>query len=189
MSRTLGSTAHESRARILDAARALFAEKGYAGTSVRDIADALGFTKAALYYHFAGKADILLALVEPLLHDLDALSERAEREGVPDREAAVRGFVGLLASRAPAMIALFSDPSAKQDLGERLGAESRFRRLERALAHHGDVLSVRCGLGAAHFGILATLAEHARAGEPPAVTDDEVERVIRASLAAWEAAA
>jgi AcrR family transcriptional regulator len=189
MSRTLGSTAPESRERILDAARTLFAEHGYAGTSVRDIADALGFTKAALYYHFAGKADILLALVEPLLDDLDALSEQAEREGVPDREAAVRGFVGLLAARAPAMIALFSDQSAKHDLGERLGAETRFRRLECALAGDGDVLCVRCALGAAHFGILATLAANARAGDPPALSDAEVERVIRASLAAWEGAA
>jgi AcrR family transcriptional regulator len=189
MSRTLGSTAPQSRERILDAARALFAEHGYAGTSVRDIADALGVTKAALYYHFAGKADILLALVEPLLDDLDMLSECAERKGVPDREAAMRGFVRLLAARAPAMIALLSDQSAKHDLGEGLGAEARFRRLERALATDGDVLSVRCALGAAHFGILATLAANARVGEPPAVTDDEIERVIRASLAAWEAAA
>jgi hypothetical protein len=37
--------------------------------------------------------------------------------------------------------------------------------------------------------VLATLSARARAGEPAALTEDEVERVIRAGLAAWEAAA
>jgi hypothetical protein len=82
-----------------------------------------------------------------------------------------------------------SDPSAKRDIGERLGAEQRFRGLERALAGGGDVLAVRCALGAAHLGVLSTLTSRARAGEPPRLTEDEIERVIRAGLAAWEAAA
>jgi AcrR family transcriptional regulator len=190
MSRTIGSTAGQTRARILDVARDLFAAQGYAGTSIRDIAERVDITKAALYYHFPGKADILLALVEPLLGELDALSERTEREGVPDRAAAIRAFVALLARSAPAMISLFSDPTAKRDVGSRLGAQERFTRLERALATgDGDLLSVRCGLGAAHSGVLATLAARAREGNAPVVTADELERVIRASLAAWDAAA
>jgi AcrR family transcriptional regulator len=184
MSRTIGSTAPETRARILDAARALFAEQGYAGTSVRDLAEVLGITKAALYYHFPGKAEILLALVEPGLAELDAIAARVN-EG---REAVIRAFVTLLAERAPTMISLFSDASAKRDLADRLGADQRFRALEQALATTSDVLAVRCALGAAHSGVLATLAARARAGERPAITEDERERVIRASLAAWEAA-
>lgn len=40
----------------------LFTEQGYEKTSLREVADALGFTKAALYYHFEKKEDILLAL-------------------------------------------------------------------------------------------------------------------------------
>lgn len=187
MSRTLGSTAIQSRSRILASARALFAERGYAGTSMRDIAESLGFTKAALYYHFPGKAEILVALVEPTLQDLDAIAARAE--GGRAREDSLRAFIGLLADRAPGMIALFGDPSAKQDLVARIGGEQRFRRLEQALASDGDLLSVRCALGAAHSGVLATLAARSRAGEPPQLTADEVERVIRASLAAWDAAA
>jgi AcrR family transcriptional regulator len=185
MSRTIGSTAPDTRTRILDAARALFAERGYAGTSVRDLAEALGITKAALYYHFPGKADILLALVVPVLDELDVIAAHAGR----GREASIREYVGMLADRAPGLIGLMSDPSAKRDIGERLGAEQRFRGLERALAGGGDVLAVRCALGAAHLGVLSTLTSRARAGEPPRLTEDEIERVIRASLAAWEAAA
>ncbi len=51
-----------TRERILDVALDLFIEKGYDGTSLREIAERLGFTKAALYYHFASKEDILMAL-------------------------------------------------------------------------------------------------------------------------------
>ncbi len=56
--RPRGST----RDRILDVALDLFIEQGYDKTSLREIADRLGFTKAALYYHFERKEEILLAL-------------------------------------------------------------------------------------------------------------------------------
>jgi len=42
----------DTRQRIIDIALELFATRGYAGTSMRDIAAELGVTKAALYYHF-----------------------------------------------------------------------------------------------------------------------------------------
>jgi AcrR family transcriptional regulator len=51
-----------TRERILDVALVLFNEQGYDKTSLREIAGRLGFTKAALYYHFAHKEEILLAL-------------------------------------------------------------------------------------------------------------------------------
>ena len=51
-----------TRERILDVAMDLFIEKGYDKTSLREIAEQLGFTKAALYYHFSSKEDILMAL-------------------------------------------------------------------------------------------------------------------------------
>ena len=51
-----------TRERILDIALHLFIRKGYAETSLREIAAELGFSKAALYYHFESKQDILLGL-------------------------------------------------------------------------------------------------------------------------------
>jgi AcrR family transcriptional regulator len=51
-----------TRERILDVALDLFIEQGYDKTSLREIAERMGFTKAALYYHFPSKADILGAL-------------------------------------------------------------------------------------------------------------------------------
>jgi AcrR family transcriptional regulator len=51
-----------TRERILDIALELFADQGYERTSLRQIAERLGFSKAAIYYHFASKEDILMAL-------------------------------------------------------------------------------------------------------------------------------
>src|SRR5438094_827318 len=53
-----------TRRSILAAARDLFASQGYAGTSIADIAGRLGTSKAALYYHFQSKAEILQALLD-----------------------------------------------------------------------------------------------------------------------------
>ena len=60
--RALAHEANSTRERILDVALDLFVTQGYDGTSLREIAEQLGVTKAALYYHFKSKEDILLAL-------------------------------------------------------------------------------------------------------------------------------
>jgi AcrR family transcriptional regulator len=57
-----GQRRPSTRERILDIALELFTEQGYDKTSLRDIAERLGTTKAALYYHFERKEDILLEL-------------------------------------------------------------------------------------------------------------------------------
>jgi AcrR family transcriptional regulator len=52
----------DTRERILDIALELFTTQGYETTSLREIAERLGFSKAAIYYHFQSKDDILIAL-------------------------------------------------------------------------------------------------------------------------------
>lgn len=54
----------DTRARIQEVALKLFTEQGYEATSLREIAEALGVTKAALYYHFRTKDDIVAGLAE-----------------------------------------------------------------------------------------------------------------------------
>jgi AcrR family transcriptional regulator len=72
--------APDTAERILDAAEALFAVKGLAGTAVRDIARAVGLTPASLYNHFAGKQAIYEAVLErgvrPLLNLMRELPAR-----------------------------------------------------------------------------------------------------------------
>ncbi|MEW2549655.1 TetR/AcrR family transcriptional regulator [Streptomyces sp. NPDC047002] len=63
----------DTRQRIQDVALDLFVERGYEKTSLREIAERLDVTKAALYYHFKTKEDILVGLFADRAEPLDAL--------------------------------------------------------------------------------------------------------------------
>ncbi|ADP83029.1 TetR/AcrR family transcriptional regulator [Pseudofrankia inefficax] len=98
---TLDAATHRAgagREKVVAAALDLFAERGVSATSLQMIADRLGVTKAAVYYHFKAKRDIVLAVVRPALAELGSVVEDAERE----RSQAVRteqllvGLVDLL---------------------------------------------------------------------------------------------
>ena len=60
MGRTAGVTAADTRERLLRAAATVFAERGYDGTRVADIAAAAGVSNGALYAHFDSKAELLV---------------------------------------------------------------------------------------------------------------------------------
>lgn len=75
--------AEGTKERILDIALELFAQNGYLGTSMSDIAKQLGFTKAALYKHYASKQEILDQIVERM-NRMDY--ERAEAYEMPETE-------------------------------------------------------------------------------------------------------
>jgi AcrR family transcriptional regulator len=62
----------DTRSRILRVALDLFVARGYHATSVREIAEKLGLTKTAVLYHFPSKKDVVAALAEPMLTDMDA---------------------------------------------------------------------------------------------------------------------
>ena len=73
------------RDQILDVCARLFTQYGYAATSTRDIAEAVGIRQASLYYHFAGKPGILEELlartVRPTLDQLDKIDAVADEHG------------------------------------------------------------------------------------------------------------
>ena len=73
----------DTKERIMEAALELFAQNGYLGTSMSDIAGRLGITKAALYKHYAGKQEILDRIVERM-NEMDY--ERAEAYEMPETE-------------------------------------------------------------------------------------------------------
>ncbi len=82
----------DTRARILRAALEEFSERGFHATSVRELAERVGVTKTAVLYHFPGKADIVTALAEPLLDDLEAAMTKAADAADP-RAAAIEGLL------------------------------------------------------------------------------------------------
>jgi len=73
--------APRTRERILDAALTLFAEQGYDATSMREISEQLGITKAALHYHFASKAQLYAAVMARILDRIEAELMRSLAEG------------------------------------------------------------------------------------------------------------
>jgi AcrR family transcriptional regulator len=71
-----------TRDRLLAAAAAVFAEKGYDGAGVQEIARRAGFTTGAIYGRFRGKAELLLAAMEANSHDeFEALFAEHRFEG------------------------------------------------------------------------------------------------------------
>ena len=69
---------------VLDAAARLFREKGYASTSMRDIATACGMLAGSLYYHFPSKEALLVAVYgEGVAHIRTAVAATLDRDGDP----------------------------------------------------------------------------------------------------------
>ncbi|MFI7638364.1 TetR family transcriptional regulator [Nonomuraea sp. NPDC049400] len=97
--------------RILEAARALFAARGYRATSMQSIADEVGITKAALYYHFESKEEILRRLTLPLLDELEAvLAEAESADGAEEvRWRAIEGYVDVHLRHRHTLIMLVKD--------------------------------------------------------------------------------
>ncbi|MCI9887048.1 TetR/AcrR family transcriptional regulator [Micrococcales bacterium 31B] len=75
-----GASDHGSstRERAMNIAMRNFTERGYDATSMREIAEELGVSKAALYYHFTSKEDIVRSLLDGYIADLNALDARVE---------------------------------------------------------------------------------------------------------------
>lgn len=83
-----------ARGRLLATAARLFRERGYAGTTVRDIAGALGILSGSLFHHFRSKEDILFAIMQSVIaamrHDLEAALDAA-----PSTRARIRALIAV----------------------------------------------------------------------------------------------
>ena len=88
----------DTRSRAQKVALQLFAEQGYEKTSLREIAGRLGVTKAALYYHFRSKEDIVHSFTDDYFAELDALLDWAQDQprGEENRRELLDRYVGVV---------------------------------------------------------------------------------------------
>lgn len=110
---TRSEQAARTRQSVLDAARRLFFARGYAATSLQDIADDLGITKANVYYYFRTKDSLMTELLTERIRDLETLVD--EVSALTDEDARadrlIEGFVEqvVIAHRSLAPVD-FADP-------------------------------------------------------------------------------
>ena len=83
------------REQILLAAAALFVEQGFGGTTTRAIAEAVGIRQASLYYHYAGKDDILAELLDRSVRPSADIARQLERAAGADPSTAAAALYAL----------------------------------------------------------------------------------------------
>jgi AcrR family transcriptional regulator len=120
-----------ARERMRSAALSLFSLHGVNGTSLQMIADEIGVTKAAVYYHFPTKEDLVHAIIEPYSAQLAVLVEAAEaqRRRADRTEAILAGLVDLVVGNRHLNAALLADPVIVRVLRARRDMRDLDRRI------------------------------------------------------------
>jgi AcrR family transcriptional regulator len=125
-----------SREKILDVAEARFAQRGYAGASLREVAEAAGLGKSSLFHHFATKAALYGAVLDRVLERIDLRMRRALDAGGDPRAqlaAAVVALIDTLAEDPPAarllLRTVFEDDDISPDAPELAAANARLDAL------------------------------------------------------------
>jgi AcrR family transcriptional regulator len=147
----------DTREAIRSVALELFAEQGYEKTSLREISERLGVTKAAVYYHFKTKEEILLSLIEDFLTQIDDLADWAQSRpgGAATRHEVLRRYSDMLDGRTTQLARfLHEGQAAIRDLAA--GVDMR-KRLDRLI---GTLVTPEQSLSAQLRARLAVIALH-----------------------------
>ena len=127
---TLSTKGRQTRYAIEQAARKLFAERGFHGTTLADITSAAGKSPAVFYRYFADKEDLLAALAKSFLHDVVTPSGLSVRlpDSPEDSEfftSVVTGYWNMLEQNIGIMIAVAQLAATQQRFA---AVQNEFRR-------------------------------------------------------------
>jgi AcrR family transcriptional regulator len=136
----------DTRQRIQDVARDLFLQQGVQRTSLQDIADKLGITKPALYYHFASREDLVRSILVPLIDEGERFVADQENLGHTDARELLEGYFDFHYRHRQDLMLVLSELTMLADLGL-----------------IDKVLAWRDRLGKLVFGARPTLAQSTRA--------------------------
>lgn len=156
MSENISNT--EARERVLDAAERLFASKGYASVTLRDIAAEVGIKHTSLYHHVpGGKEELFIEVTERSLDHHRAGLTQVINEAEPDVEARLRAVADWLLSHAPIDLVrmTYSDmPAIAPAQAERL-SELTFGALILPVAHMLEQAQQRGEINHHDLGLIA----------------------------------
>lgn len=131
------SSANEAETKLLESALTLFSEKGYEGTSIREIIEGAGVTRPVLYYYFENKEDLFTRLVEEKFSELVGQIERSkyDHDTCRDRLKSIIRIAFQLAEDNPEAVRLilqvfFSPPQQGPSLDRQALARKRFKHIE-----------------------------------------------------------
>ncbi|WP_199714676.1 TetR/AcrR family transcriptional regulator [Micromonospora radicis] len=166
-----------TRERIQAVALELFTEQGYEATSLREVAERLGVTKAALYYHFKSKDEIVTSVVEDRLVRIDALVAWAETQppSLATQRAVIERYADtMFTGEQPSVMRFFEqNQTALKSLSAGREIRERMFRLANVLAagdeSPGGQLRATLALFAVHTSWFAV--------RTPGITDSERRRV------------
>ncbi len=157
--RELAGRYSPAQLRTIDVALDLFADHGVAGTSLQDIADAVGVTKAAIYHQFAAKEAIVLGVIEVQLVPLEDALDEAESAGPSRkaREGLLAAVIDIVVGNRRALSTLQRDPVLFRLLGEHEPSRQLWARLFPMLlgADLGQTNRVRAAVLSAAIGAVA----------------------------------
>src|SRR2546430_17554951 len=109
----------DTRSRIQEVALELFTEQGYEATSLREIAERLGVTKAALYYHFKTKDDIVASFMQDRTAAVEELVAwaRSQPRTVENRRKIIRRYSDLLSTSGHHKVMRFLERNQTAQIG------------------------------------------------------------------------
>jgi AcrR family transcriptional regulator len=173
-----------TRDRILAHALDLFNEHGVERTSLQQIADLTGVTKAALYYYFRAKEDLVAALVEPAYDEMDRiLVEFPDEPPSPrERREALELYVDYLLQHRRLVSWLSRDVAALATPAIACRVPGNKQRLERVLGGDTDDLATSIRVAVLIGGLRGAIATHAETD--PAELRDALLRTAKPLLGA-----
>lgn len=131
-----------TRNKIQQTAIELFSEQGYEQTSLREIADRLGVTKAALYYHFKTKEEIAASFFDSYAGDVDEICEWGEGQSrnLETRIELVKRYSEVIQSHVPVLKFMYHNQAALSRLDRGSIFRERILRLHNLLVDDDDPL-------------------------------------------------
>jgi AcrR family transcriptional regulator len=156
----MGERRTDTREKIRAVALELFAEHGYEKTSLREIAERLGVTKAALYYHFKTKEDIVSSLFLDAQYEVEKLIAWAKQQPstLETRQEVIRRYAAMVHGPVGRLMRFMSENNADvRALKSGDEARERFIALAEMLSDKDapvpDQLRARLSIFSLHMGL------------------------------------